>query len=444
MRRLFVLQDRPADKFPTQVLNHLVARVARYAQDKQLHNARVELKRYVRLEKLEAADQFHWAPSALFDPLTDVFLAAGNFYNALRLLSTALGTNPLNANYLLGYLRAQRVLHAALTDNRRRNYPFEQPEPPRPVADELEEMAEQLLRARGDIDVQLTLALWVVSYAPTQALADAALRRALGLVTQAWPDGVDRLERGASYAVTAEGYVVKLPDAVPSGPAAPEVQLRACVLTVAYMYIRALYTARFDSDACVSVEHALGGWPYWEVEDVTGQDPFLFFARLAPACSRAVQTYLPSFYAEGSGREFDPWPGDPYSSPFPPAFGSSTYVTTPEFLLHDCVGGLVERRIEEFRHAGFLGEAATILISHLGLERLARAQLGFPLKFTTWGETGQSAGPVAAAIGSIFARLVREEFSPHYPFGRPSFASQPSYVNFSKQRIGTRWTPVWN
>lgn len=436
LHRLFFVQDRPADKFPTQVLNQLVARLALYSQDKLLSNAFDELKRYMRMEKPEAADKFHWAPTALFDPLADVFLAAGDFHNASRLLSTALGTNPLNAKYLLGYLRAQRVLHAVPIDNCRRNYPFEQPETQRPAADEVEEMGEQLLRARGDIDIQLTLALWVVSYAPKQALADAGLRRALGLVTQAWPDGVARLERDASYTVTDEGYIVKLPDAYPLGSAALEVKLRACALAVAYMYARALYTARFDSDACASVEHAFGSWPWCEIEDVTGEDPFLFFARMAPACSNAVQTYLPSFYVEASGREFDPLPGDPYGLPFPPPFGSSIYVTTPEFLLHDSVGGLVERRIAEFQRAGFMGQEATILISHLGLERLARAQLGFTLKFVTQGQMGQCAGPVVTAIGSILARVVRQEFSPHYPHGRPSFASDPSYENFGKQRLG--------
>jgi len=431
LRKLFVHQERPADALSSQNLGQLVARLTRLTEANLLDSAWSELNKYVRAEKPDAPDKFHWAPSTLFDPLAKLFLKAGDFFNASRLLNTALGTNPLNADFLLGYLRAQRVLHAAKQHNRLRAYPFETYVTPRSMHEEVDEMAEQLLRAGGDTDSQLNLALWVVSYAETQTLANAGLRRALGLVTQAWPDKVDRLEHDVKYTMTADGYVLQQPDPFAVRPPAQKAHLRACALAAACTYIRTIYAVRFNTDLGTNVEGDHEDWPV-EIEGITTGDPFCFFAQMAPVATCAMRDYLPSFYAEAANREFHWNIVDQYGPASPPALDSSNYVTTPEFLLRDCVGGLVQSRIDEFRRAGSMGYGATILISHLGLERLARVQLGYALESATQGRMGEAAGAAATGIDVIFAHLERQERLSGPNDVRPTFASRTCYVDFGK------------
>jgi hypothetical protein len=437
LQKLFIHQERDADKSSTQTLRQLGPRIATLTEDRRLDSAFAELSAYLRLEKPDAADKFGWVPSAMFEQLTNMFLAAGDFHNANPLLEVALGTNPLNAGYLLGYLRAQRVLHATPLRHPVGLTMMDATPAPRSMAIQVVEMAEQLLRSWGTTDAQLTLALWVVSYAPTQALADRGLRRGLGLATQAWPEDVNRLDHGAWYSLTAEGYLIKQPDALAFRPPASEDHLRACALACAYLYIRAIYTARFGSDPLRQIEHEHGGWPQ-DIEELSGYAPFRFFAEMAPVCTTATQTHLPLFYAEGSERESH-WQPDSY-----PRFARSpylhdrTYVATPEFLLRDCVNGLVNRRVKEFGGAGWTADGATIMISHLGIERLVRAQLGKALEYETQGEYGRAAGPVADNIGVVLARLVRHESTPNHLLAnfRPPFGAHPCYANFAPERHG--------
>ncbi len=305
-------------------------------------------------------------------------------------------------------------------------------------------MASQLLAALGDADRQLTLALWVVSYASQESLAEQGLKRALGLVAQAWPTKIERLTKDACYIFSEEGYLdmVSTSSAKKRGLASDE-HMYACALAVGYSYIQSVHVARFGPVSMRRVEAAHDGWPAW-IDGFSRPNATTYFSGLTLLCQRALRTYLPSLLVEGSGREFGRDHIDNATGTAPTRMESTVYAATPEFLLRDCVGQLVGSRIEQLARSGCMGNGATILISHLGLERLVRVQLGERLGLNEERTIQQSAA-MADAIADIFSRFKRSEpKGDKRPSGhRAPFVSRPSYANFvTAERVNSCFASI--
>jgi tetratricopeptide (TPR) repeat protein len=443
LRELFFRPERPADLYSNQDLIRLGVRMARHVERNELAMARSHLDAYLHSAKHPAAEKYDWVPTGLFDHLASLYMSAGDFEQAHRLLNAALGADPLDARYLLGYLRARRILHAVPRHNLPRAHPLERPVSVHAPEDDIEDMAPQLLIALGDTDRQLTLALWVVSYAREQDLAEQGLNRALGLVAQAWPSDVARLDKDAYYVLREEGYLERLPTRYGRRLPASIENLKACALTIAYEYIRNVHGARFGFDSVRRVEGGHDGWPA-AVNGLSSENATTFFSGLQMYCHRALRTYLPSLQAEGGGREFGRDHTDRSLRSVPPRLDSTPYVATSEFLLRDCEAGLVAGRVDELARATLMGNGASILISHLGLERLVRVLLGERLCLDGTRMPDQALA-MANAIASILGSLARLE-----PAGderllglRPPFVSRPCYANFAtSEQVNSRGASI--
>jgi hypothetical protein len=444
LRELFYRSERPADKHMTQELIRLNVRLTRHADRNELASAQRDVGAYLHAAKPSEPEKYNWVPTVLFDQIAYLTLAAGDFERANKLLNAALGADPLYARYQLGFLRARRVLHAAPWHNLPRAHMFEQPVAIPSPEEDVVDMAPQLLAALGQTDEQLTLALWVISYAGEQDLAEQGLNRALGLVAQAWPSNLERLDKDARYVLSEEGYLDRLSAsrAKKRLPASSE-HLRACALTVGYSYIRSVHVARFGFESVRRVEDAHEGWAE-AIEGISRDNATTFFSGLQPLCQRAMRTYFPSLLAEGSGREFGRDHGDRITQTAPPRLESRMYAATPQFLLRDCEDRLVGRRVDELAHGGFIGTGATILISHLGLERLIQVQLGERLGLNE-GRIHQQASAIVEGIAHILGRLRRCE-----PGGdqrsdgqKPPFESRPCYSNFAAaERVNSGFASI--
>jgi hypothetical protein len=432
LRKLFFRPERSADLHTTQELTRLEVRLTRHARSNDFASAQRDLDAYLRSAKPPESEKFDWLPTVMFDRVADITLGAGDFERTHRLLNAALGADPLDARYLLGYLRSRRTLHAAPWHNLPRAHIFEQTVALPAPEDDVEDMSAQLLTALGEVDQQLTLALWVTSYAKQLNLAEQGLSRALGLVTQSWPSNLERLKKDGHYVFSDEGYFDRLPMSPMRKrlPASSE-HLRACALAIGYTYIRTVHDARFGFESVRRVEEEHDGWPV-AIDGVCRPNATTYFSGLQSMCQRALRTYLPSLLAEGGGREFgrDHSSGDKRT--FPPSLATRTYVSTPEFLLRDWECGLVGRRINELAHSGFLGTGATILISHLGLERLVQVQLGERIGLNEQRMPHQRPA-LLAAIAEILHKLRRSEPTGDERFNepRPPFASRPCYEKFA-------------
>lgn len=437
LRKLFIRPQRPADLSTSQELTRLDVRLGRQIKSKMLASAYHDVAVYLERAKVAEAPQYDWVPTVLFDPLADLTLGAGDFERAHSLLNAALGADPLDARYQLGYLRARRVLHAAPLHNLPRANAYILP-PPLPAPEEdVGDMAPQLLAALGDMDYQLTLALWVVSYARQQDLAEQGLSRALGLVAQAWPTSVERLQKDAYYVLGDEGHLdlQPAPRAPARRPAASSEHQRACALTVGYQYIRTVHGARFNYDSVRAVESKNSGWPAM-IEGLVRRNATTYFAGLHHQCQWAMRNHLPSLLAEGAGREFDVEHTDQYGRVKPLRLECSKYAATPEFLLRDCERGLVGRRIDELACANPMNTGVSILISHLGLERLIQVQLAERIGLSeTRG--AHASTKMANGIADILKRLRRyeldgdERFDDRFDGKRRPFISRPCYANFA-------------
>lgn len=432
LRELFYRPQRPADVQMSQDLIRLNVRLRRHVDRNEFADALSALNAYLRAAKPSEPEKFNWVPTVLFDQLAYLTLGAGDFERAKRLLNAALGADPLDSRYLLGYLRAHRVLHAAPWHNVPGAHMFEQPpEIPSPE-DDVEVMAPQLLGALGETDRQLTLALWVVSYARQLDLAEQGLNRALGLVAQAWPDDLQRLDKDAHYVLSEEGHLDRTPrPRVKRRLPASSEHLRACALALGYIYIRRVHAERFGFESVQRVENAHDGWPA-AIEGISLNDSTTFFSSLKPLCQHALSTYLPSLLAEGAGREFGRDHINIITRSAPQRLERATYAATPEFLLRDCEDRLVGHRVEELAHAGRFGTGATIVISHLGVERLVKVQLGERLGLSDIRNADQSKALVDA-IADILKRIRRCELAgdERYSGPQPAFESRPCYANFA-------------
>lgn len=440
LRELFYRPERPADLYMSQELTRLSVRLTRHVNQNELASAQRDLRAYLHLAKPLEPEKYNWVPTVMFDQLADMTLRAGDFEMANKLLNAALGADPLDARYLVGYLRARRVLHAVPWHNLLRAHMFEQPVAVPSPEDDVEDMAPQLLAALGDTDQQLTLALWIVSYAREKSLAELGLKRALGLVALAWPSNVERLTKDAYYMLSKEGYLDMLPAlSKKKRQTASSEHIRACALAVGYNYIRSVHVARFGLDSARRVEGAHDGWPTL-IDGISRHNATTHFSGLIPLCRHALLTYLPSLQAEGGGREFGRDHTDNIIGEAPVRFESSTYAATPEFLLRDSAELQVGRRIDELARSGFLRGGATIMISHLGLERIVMVQLGERLGLND-DRTAQQSAAMAGAIAEILSKLKRSEPTGDKRFNdkRPPFVSSPCYENFAAaERITSR------
>lgn len=440
LRDLFYLPERPANQHMTQELIRLNVRLTRHAIRNEFANARRDLAAYLHSAKPSEPETYNWVPTDMFDQLAYLTLGAGDFERVNRLLNTALGADPLDARYQLGFLRARRVLHAVPWHNLPRAHAFEQPVAIPSPEEDVEDMAPQLLTAMGDIDRQLTLSLWVVSYALQQNLAEQGLSRALGLLAQNWPGTVDRLVKNAHYLLSEDGYLDRLPAShAKKRPLASSEHVRACALVVAYSYIRNVHAARFGFDSVRRVEEAHDGWPE-AIEGLSRQNATTYFSGLVSLCQRAMRTHLPHLLDEGSDREYGRDHIDGMILRVPPMLEHHRYAATPEFLLRDCEAGQVMHRVEELARVGWMRDGATILISHLGLERLLKVQLGERLGLNET-RAPQSSTQIVDGIAEILKRLRRTEPLGDERFGgqRPPFESRPCYANFTAvERVTSR------
>ena len=435
LREFFARPERDADKYRTQDLTDLGVRLTRCADRNELAKAQRAISDYLRTANPSDAESYNWVPSDLFDQIAYLTLAAGDFERANKLLNAALGVDPLYARYHLGSLRARRVLHAAPWSNLPRTI-FEQlPRIPSP-AEDVDVRAPKLLAALGETDQQLTLALWVVSYASTRELSEQGLSRALGLVTQAWPQTVERLEKDVRYKLSDDGYFDRfVRTRREKRPQASSEHLRACALAVAYCYIRDVHMMRFGERSMLDVEAAHDGWPV-AIDGIARSNSTGYFSALKDFAERAMRAHLPSLLEEGAGREYGVEHVVHTTLPPPPRLDANVYVAAPLFLLRDCENGVVEGRIEELKHGGFMVAGATILISHLGLERLVQVQLGDRLGLNR-SRTREQSSAMVDAIDLVLSRLQRSE-----PGGstnqRPPFESRPCYADFRTEGLVNR------
>lgn len=440
LRDFFARPERDADKYRTQELTDLGVRLTRCADRNELAKAQRAISDYLRTAAPADSESYNWVPSDLFDQMAYLTLAAGDFERANKLLNAALGVDPLYARYHLGSLRARRVLHAAPWSNLPRTI-FEQPPRVPSPAEDVDVRAPTLLEALGETDQQLTLALWVVSYASTRELSEQGLSRALGLVTQAWPQTVERLEKGVRYTLSDDGYFDRfVTTRREKRPQASSEHLRACALAVAYCYIRDVHARRFGAPSVLDVEAAHDGWPV-AIDGISRDNSTGYFSALEIFAERAMRAHLPSLLEEGAGREYGVEHVVPTTLPPPSRLDANVYVAAPLFLLRDCENGVVEHRIEELKHGGFMVAGATILISHLGLERLVQVQLGDRLGLNRTRVLTQSSAMVDA-IDIVLRSLQRSE-----PGGssnqRPPFESRPCYANYGTAGpINASWSSI--
>jgi len=429
LKELLLPPERIADKEPTHGARMLARQLIEHVTLMELAEAKRALA--IHLSNCVKRDtSYGWAPSLLFDPLADVYLASGDFVQAAKLFEVALGADPLNAKYMLGHLRARRLLREAPRDNVVRGILVPSPPPPPALADEIRRMAPELLTSLGDLDHQLTLALWVVSYTNNIELAEAGLRHAFGLINLGWPEDAERLDPACMYAVTDCGYIAQQPDSGVPWYRDAGGRILSCALTTAYSYIRLVHQARFGAESMLSVEQTHGGWPK-NIDGISHRNVQTFFDRLHTSCQGALRQHLPSLNAEVVGRSYAPPPSDDFI--FKPAkpLERTLYVATDEFLLRDCSERLVDRRIEEIRHAGFMAQGSTIMITHHGLERLCQVRFTYELDIEPASKANQAAHAMLSGINRVLEHLVRFEV---WPFqqqagGRPPFGSAPAYFD---------------
>lgn len=397
-----------------------------------LRAARVALESYRAAHVKDDADQYQWMPTALLRDAAQTFLDAGDAEEAVKALDVVLDIDPLDASLLLGHLRATRV-RATFRDNR----PWTLVPAARPVvAHEIARIEPDLLTARGGSDQQLTLALWAVSYAGSAQLADAALRRARGLVAQSWPAGVPRLVPGARYSVTGQGYLCRDGEPEPT-PAKVWVEgHHACALAAAYSYLRLVHACRFGFPRTLAVEEGPrfgkdrpDGWPAY-IDGMSTMEVTTFCSTMPGLCRSVFKHFLPLFYDEARGREFN-WPvGDEFLHRRPGELDQHEYVCSAEFLLRDCADRYFDARMAELASAGWTGRGTTLVTTHLALERIAKVRSLHELVLPLAGQLGEPSRRMLAELDKLCREIVRMEVPERQPHGR-RLVAYPCYYDGS-------------
>lgn len=298
-------------------------------------------------------------PIWICEHLCDMFLKAGDFEKAARLFDSALGRREFSAKFRVGYLRAKRVVSRIPDDNIsfdamfRRSASFD-------IAQEVEDTAKKLVSSLGTLDEQLLLALWVLTYAKSAEVGNLGLTRALSLINQAWPRGVEGLALGRSYKVTTGRLrAVSAEQKIFEGQHADERNQYAIVLAYAYSYCRMLHSERYGYSTTLDVEKTAGGWTL-EIYDLGIGNLDDFFCHLPQGVKKRLETLLPAFYKEGSNREFcweNPVGIHALGAPDVPYSGANC---TSNLLLADCVSNTVKLRLDTL----------PLFTTHLALERI--------------------------------------------------------------------------
>lgn len=378
LRKVLPRDAREADSVRSKKLADLARNLRLANQSRNLRAGKAALAFYRANAKVAEDDNYNWVPTDTLDEMVPLFLNAGDFEQAEKVLDVALGINPLDAGYLLGHLRARRVLTSFEYDNRETIFATTTRKGLKSVSEEVELVASDLLNAIGHIDEQLALALWMVTYARSPEVADAGLRRGRSLTSLAWPENVTRLADGDSYFLTSPGYLCRDADMPSLLPKICKSSLYASTLACVYGYIRLVHACRFGYPHTKAVEHDLGGWPRC-LRGLDSGDVNFYFSALQSFPLTLVREHFPSIYAEGLNREFL-WPvADELVARRWGALEDSRYGCSAAFLLRDCANGLLEQRINELAAGGFLGKGTALVISHLALERLARVHIALEL-----------------------------------------------------------------
>lgn len=421
LRDLFCRPTRPADVRITQAQLQLHRTLERCTHEMRLHEGRTALLDYMRSDSQADPEHYHWLPTKLFSSVLDLFMLSCDFERAKKLLDVILGSRPLEGRYLLQHLRAHRVL--ALCPRHNKHLPGLQglvtrPAAPRALHREVESLAPQLFDALGDIDTQLCLALWMVSYAEDRRIVDGALRRALGLIAWAWPKDVPPLDPDRIYTVTANGHLY---EEIVGGRrrVANNIQCLDFALVMAYSYIRSVHAIRFGIDATLAAESSQRGWPR-HFNDLVSQHPLDL-----PGALKGGQhafSHLPQFFAELKGRYYQPESTSAIYEKQVPELTASRYVCTAEFLLSDCSNGAVANRLAEFSKAGVFGYGARIVVSHCALERLAMA---------AWYQGAVLGDAMGAQITHLLSQVERLEVAGG---GDSPIVSYPAYCDQADAR----------
>lgn len=368
---------------------------------------------------------YAWVPTDALHDLVRLCMRAGDFGRAARVLDTALGIFPLDASLLLAELRSRRVLSACPNDQHQPPMLFRR-DVMEVMADKVALLAPRILTAIGDVDAQLTIALWIVSYASEPELAARGLQRALALVRQAWPAEVPVPRRGEFHAVvrgrfkSAHGVLFTPP---PFEETHAEARRLAAALATAYVYIRRLHAERFGQEASAAVE-AADGWT-----DMPGLDHkhvAYFFSNLDEVHREIVRSTLPELYAEGRGRELDP-SALQNASVGTPTLSHSQYACTAKLLLLDCAARVERARFESLRLARN-GAGVSLVTTHHSLERLARVQFNHARTMADHVQDASTDKTMSAAIKFVMTKVVRLEIDMRHPPAAP-LISRPAYVN---------------
>lgn len=432
LRRLFYAQYWPADVQQSKQLDEFEDGIKSASRALDLHSAQRLLQQYRAEQHLEPLD-FKWVRTRIMKELTNVFLNAGDFESVAALLDYAVPLHPLDSTFLLGHLRARRLLKAFPRDGRNRfafpGGPSVQQavaKPLRSVEEEVDAQASALLAAMGTLDEQLTLALWVITYTTDPVIADHGLLRASGLIVRDWPADVPMLCDGERYAVTFFGGLCREEEGDRlKTPAGQEVY--ACVLATAYHYLRMVHAYRFGSERTLSVEAETESGLNGGIADLFGKSIFDFFsANLNPRVRKGCVEHLTHFYGEARGREFL-WPVCPeFVSWRRPLLPHRRYACGHTFLLRDCADGFIEKRFLELAKSGFLSDGTTLVTAHLELEQIVRVQCARRLALARSDQDVEYHASMLAQIDRLSNKVVRIESGIQSPANH-NVVSYPCY-----------------
>ena len=417
------------DRSPSNQVLELVERIRTALRTDDLRGVDAFIDTYVNKSQPQAAGHAHapyaWVPTDALHDLVRLCIRAGDFDRASRVLETALGTFPLDAGLLLAELRSTRMLTACPYDQLQLPMLFRQ-DVMAVMADKVALLAPRILTAIGDVDEQLALALWVVSYADDPHLAARGLQRALALVRQAWPAKVPVPQRSGQHAIirgrfaTIYGVVAAAPAL---GDAHLDAQRLAGALASAYVYIRRLHAERFGQAFIADVDPA-DGWTH--IPSLDYKHVVNFFSSLDEVHREVVRLQLPEFFAEGRGREVDT---SALQNVFEgaPRLGHFQYACTSKLLLLDCAARAERARFRQLKNA-CVGADVSLVTTHHALERLARVKYNHARTMADSMQDGSADKAMSDAIGFVMANVVRLEVDiPHAPAS--PVLSRAAYVN---------------
>jgi tetratricopeptide (TPR) repeat protein len=150
LQEIFCDTPRAADCSSSKQLNDLVRSIAQAKTTMNLRFARDALAIYRSRKPPVDQDDYQWVPTAMMSDLLDIFLRAGDFEQADKLLDAALGADPLRAGYLLAHLRTRRVLGVFRTENRPLEWLAMIAQSQRSVAAEVDFCAADLIKATSN------------------------------------------------------------------------------------------------------------------------------------------------------------------------------------------------------------------------------------------------------------------------------------------------------